>query len=120
MKQYFLTATNWIDIMSGFGHIDVQSTTDRPGRTSKPVVCRSQISVSVLFGTYNQTNQENTHLRFEYKKLVFKKSKILEVMQSYMVADPEEGLFSILKLCRMFRIFRIAKVSRSRDPKTIA
>ena len=30
-----------------------------------------------------------------------------------MVADPDEGLFSILKLCRMFRIFRIAKVSRS-------
>ena len=29
-----------------------------------------------------------------------------------MVADPDEGLFSILKLCRMFRIFRIAKVSR--------
>ena len=28
-----------------------------------------------------------------------------------MVADPDEGLFSILKLCRMFRIFRIAKVS---------
>ena len=111
--------------MSGIGPTDVYepiiTTTDPPvvpGRQNQSLWIPHKFFRSFWSLLSNQSGKYSFRHNIQ-KKLAVKKCKILEVLQSYMVADPEEGLFSILKLCRMFRIFRIAKVSRPRDPKAI-